>query len=326
MRLRSLKLFLAYSSFATVVGSGLFFGLCRSKSNEFANDVYRFSEMMDEVGSKKTDDDSFLIAAHRGNCDNYVENTEEAFESASVSNMVDFIEIDVRLTDDNKLVVVHNNLVLCDSGQDFCISTSCEEDIVGSEYIYLPASGLKEFFGSFFNDTEGRLIRDRFSSTYGKNYHIPSVEDAFDSCGGKLILLDLKFKDDFERFESALFKFLDNFYYEGEVILQSADLESLKMLQKKHPDYTYLAIVNSENDFAYCDSFDMLGVRKNLVGCDETLDALRRGKGLSVWTINSADEVSSVREHLGDYSNDVIYVTDYPKMVASELSKVNCKK
>lgn len=326
MRFKSLKLFLAYSSFVAIVGSGLFFSLCRSKSDDFDDYVYRFSEMMDDDAGKVDDIDSVLIAAHRGHCDDYVENTNAAFENASNSMLVDYIEVDVRLTSDNKLVVVHNNSVLCDNGQKLCISTSNEEDVVNSQFIHFPANALKDFLISLWNDTEGRLVRKRFFSTYGKKYFIPSVDEAFASCGEKDILLDLKFKDDFERFENALFCFLDSCYYEGDVILQSADLESLKRLQEKHPNYTYSAIINSESDFEYCDSFDVLGIRKNLVGCNQTLDALKNGKDVLVWTINSVDELNSVRCQLGDFSNNIIYVTDYPNMVAAELNKVYCKK
>lgn len=313
MKFKTLKLFLTYSSCSAVIASGLFFNLCRNKSNDFSDFVYEFSEDID--------DDGFLVAAHRGHCDNFVENTSEAFANAADSNLVDFIEIDVRLTDDDELVVVHNNSVTKVDGNDLRISSSCSDDILNSNYVYFSADDLKNFLSSFCNDSEGRLIRERFHSTFGKNYCIPSLKNAFDKCGGKPILLDLKFKNDFDRFEKMLFKFLDSCSYDGEIILQSADLESLKKLQCLHPEYSYLAIVNSEDDFEKCDSFNMLGVRKNLVGHWRTIDALYSGKRISVWTINSSDELSDVNSSLGKYGDDVIYVTDYPKMISAVLSK-----
>lgn len=50
------------------------------------------------------------VAAHRGDCYNYYENTMTAFE-ASLQEGVDMIEFDVHLTKDGELIVMHDNSV-----------------------------------------------------------------------------------------------------------------------------------------------------------------------------------------------------------------------
>lgn len=53
---------------------------------------------------------NIYVAAHRGWCDKYPENTMEAFKAAEALG-VDQIEIDVRVTKDDELVIIHDATV-----------------------------------------------------------------------------------------------------------------------------------------------------------------------------------------------------------------------
>ena len=53
---------------------------------------------------------NIYVAAHRGSCDKYPENTMPAFRAA-VEAGVDQIELDVRVTRDNELVIIHDSTV-----------------------------------------------------------------------------------------------------------------------------------------------------------------------------------------------------------------------
>ncbi len=55
-------------------------------------------------------ENNIYVAAHRGWCDKYPENTLEAFRAANDLG-VDQIEIDVRVTKDNHLVIIHDTTV-----------------------------------------------------------------------------------------------------------------------------------------------------------------------------------------------------------------------
>ncbi len=318
MNFMHLKKFVAYSSLTAFIASGVFFSICKEKATDYAGYIDEYS--------KNVDGDDFFIAAHRGHCDDYVENSIQAIANAADSDFVDFLEFDVRLTRDNQLVVVHNNQVTEVDGSNLCISDSVSEDILDSSFVYLSANDFKNFFSSYANDIEGQLIRNRFFSSFGNNYCISSLEQILDVCGTKSILLDLKFNDDFVQFEQALFPFLDNYGGRFNIVLQSADLDSLKKLQMLHPEYSYLGIINSKDDFDYCESFDMIGIRKNLISDERTIDALKDGKRISVWTVNSVDELHDIVSTLGSYFDEAIYVTDYPKVISAELSKIYNKK
>lgn len=47
------------------------------------------------------------VAAHRGDCYNYYENTMTAF-AAALQEGVDMIELDVQMTQDGELIVMHD--------------------------------------------------------------------------------------------------------------------------------------------------------------------------------------------------------------------------
>ncbi|MFH1500822.1 MAG: glycerophosphodiester phosphodiesterase [archaeon] len=56
--------------------------------------------------------DNYIQGAHRGSSVNYTENTMEAFEAALNDEKYSYIEFDVCMTSDGKLVVIHQNNLL----------------------------------------------------------------------------------------------------------------------------------------------------------------------------------------------------------------------
>ena len=58
----------------------------------------------------KQSTENIYVAAHRGWSEKYPENTMIAFEKA-IELGVDQIEIDIRITKDNELVIIHDNTV-----------------------------------------------------------------------------------------------------------------------------------------------------------------------------------------------------------------------
>lgn len=169
------------------------------------------------------------------------------------------------------------------------------------------------------------MTQEKLLNSFGESFSISSLEDAIEACGDKPILLDIKFKENHSDFYEALKGTLGNLENKN-VILQSADLDALRNLQRMLPEYKYLAIVDSIEDFEKCVSFEMLGVRQNLIGEPEVDQALDAGKELSVWTINTTKQLDDVVESVGDDATKIIYVTDYPAMVAQHLNSISMQK
>lgn len=314
--IKKLKLFLTYSAIIGVLGSGGYMKFCRDKANDFSAKTKNYIS--------EFEDDDFEIAAHRGCTFEEVENTMPALKAASEAGFVDYIELDTRLSGDGKLVVAHNSSVNEDWFSSTNISKTNSFDLENGNYRYSPPI-FDDFVKSFFNPTEGVIIQERLINTFGKEFSVPSIDDAIKACGDKTILIDLKFSNNQARFYETIKEFLAK--NDGHnIILQSADLDALRALQVTFPQYKYLAIVDSEDDFSKCITFDILGVRKNLINTPDVMTYLEDGKKLSVWTVNSIEDVDLVMEATGDYATELIYVTDYPQIVATHLGESTLQK
>ena len=139
--------------------------------------------------------DKKLIGGHRGSPLNKKENTIDSFKAA-IDEGVDFIEFDIRLSSDNRLIVHHDPSV---AGHILCKKTFKE-------------------------------IRN-LSSEIG--YEIPSLEEVVEICAGK-VMLDAEIKEDMASVPSAelLFK---NFHINN-FIVTSFSVEALMMVKKNCPD------------------------------------------------------------------------------------------
>ena len=316
MRWKKLKLALTYSTIIAIIGTSGCLKLCKDKSNEFAENVYEYT-------SSFTDDD-FYIAAHRGFVVGCGENTVNSAYNANCSPYVDLIELDVRLTGNGMLVAAHNNSVFEAKGDKVKISDTNYCDLAEKEFLYFPASA-KSFLKTFVSTTDGSLVRERIFDNFGIGYTISPFEEILDVCGNKTILLDLKFNNDYDAFVAALVSVLSN-HSNQDIILQSSSLDLLSKLQLSYPEYRYSGIVDSEEDFEQCKTFDIIAVRRNLIGSANVKEAVDDGKEVAVWTINSTDELDAVVEEFGDSYQNIIYITDYPDIISYQLHSKDTQK
>lgn len=315
MKTRKLKTFLVYSSIITLLGSAGIVKLCRDSSNQFAEKTKNY--ITEFAG------DDFIIVAHRGYTENSIENTLAALSAAREAEFVDRIELDTRLSNDNGLVVNHNSSVK-KNGSSIVIENTSATDIVNGEWEYYP-NQVSIFLQSFFNGNEGLIVRNRLRKSFGKEFSIPTLEEAIAACGDKTIILDLKFNNNQAEFYRALTTFLKN-DNNHDIILQSADLDALRALQMSFPEYQYSAVIDSEEDFQKCSSFDILGIRKNLVHYPEVSQAIANGKEIAIWTVDSVNELDNIVESVGDNMENIDYITNYPDVVATYLNDISVQK
>lgn len=315
MKNTGIKKFAACTVVIALLGTCGAISICKEKSAKFAENMARYKN--------EFVDDDFFVAAHRGFSSIEVENTAPAFIAAQEANFVDFIELDVRLTRDNKLVCVHNDTVV-----DSQLKKHPIADMYYSEFnnnLIYREGNFKLLTNSLFSPTDGNVVRERMFHLYGQTYSIIELADALKACGEKKVFIDLKFNDDFESLVEVLADTLQD-VEPSLFILQSSDLMALKKLQELYPNFNYLAIVNDEKDFIDCDSFQMLGVRKNLVDTPFVATALKNGKQLSVWTVNTTQEVEAITKSLGEAYDDVVYISDYPDVISYHLNTVKLEK
>ncbi len=124
------------------------------------------------------------LIAHRGLINSiFKENTLEAFKNA-LNNGYDGIELDVRVTKDNKLVVIHNNLINKTSNGT----------------------------GSVNNYTYKELLKFNFGSSK-RPAKIPLLSNVISKISNTIVFVELKEKVELEDIESILDKNTSNTYY-----------------------------------------------------------------------------------------------------------------
>ena len=124
------------------------------------------------------------LIAHRGLITKDIkENTIESFKNA-IKNGYDGIELDVRLTKDKKIVVIHNNLINKTSNGTGSVNNYNYKDL------------LKYNFGS-------KKIPSR----------IPLLESVLRRIKNKIVVIELKEKIDLKDLEKILDKYNKNDYY-----------------------------------------------------------------------------------------------------------------
>jgi glycerophosphoryl diester phosphodiesterase len=310
------KRFLAYTAVISIIGTGCAFKLCKSKSQKYEGNVISYVSSFT--------DDEFELAAHRGFSSLAVENTIDAFKLADEAPYVDYIELDIRLADDGEIICSHDSFVRNIKFQKWYLEQHKGREAIRNTFTYT-GFNKSNFFSSIFSTTDGYIIRKRQLELLNDKFSLSTLNDALDACSKTDVIIDIKFNDDFDVLTKKLIDIIKDID-SSKLILQSSNLELLRKLQSLYPNYNYSAIIDDVKDFEKCSSFQMIGVKKSLVSIDSIKSAFESGQSVSVWTVNSTDDVKDITSSLGDYYDDVIYITDYPDVIAHELNLIKLEK
>lgn len=215
--------------------------------------------------------------AHRGIHDKYLENTIKAFEEAVKNNYI--IELDVRLTKDNQVVVYHDY-------------------------------NLKRLFGI------NRDINDLTLKEIKKYKYIPTLKEVLDFVDGKVpIIIELKPDKRVSYLETRVAKLLDN--YQGQIAIQSFNPLSLfwfKLNRKniirgyllytiKNDNFLIKLILNSKL-LKKIIKPDYLGV--NLNALENTyIEHLRKKYIVIGYTITTKEEYQKYKELADNFIIDI---------------------
>ena len=210
------------------------------------------------------------IIAHRGIFDNrkVPENSIKAFKNALNKGYA--IELDIRLTKDNKIVVFH-------------------DDVLGR---------MTKKKGNIKNLTFEELQKIKLINT---DYTIPSLDEVLSLVNGKVpLLIELKSSSRSHRLEKELIKKLDE--YKGEFAVQSFNpfiisyfrfhkkeyIRGLLVSYKKYKSFgTSLSIKLSKPDF--------LSVSKRMYK-NKKIIKYRKKIPVFAWTIDSKDDVKKYQD------------------------------
>ena len=210
---------------------------------------------------KNCEKHSVFITAHRGSSLKARDNSIEAINIA-IEEKADYIEIDVRRTKDNKLVLSHDDVFIKNSGKSFNISESN------------------------FNDINRKRI---FS--IGKDDKIVTLEKALKVIRGKSkINIDLKVNNDEELISKLVAELIEKCKMEEEVIITSSNYGVLLKVRNYNSNIKIGYITRSLAEDFNIDEIDAISIAYEGLNERVVERVHKLGKEMFVWTVNNEEE------------------------------------
>ncbi|WP_129138518.1 glycerophosphodiester phosphodiesterase family protein [Modicisalibacter coralii] len=234
--------------------------------------------------------DTVTVTAHRGSAAQAPENTLAAFDRA-IADGADYIEFDVRLSADDRVVVSHDDSLRRLIGSSQRISEMAWADIQRIDV------------GSWFGDAY-------------RGQRIPSLSQVLDATRGRVKLyIELKpVGGNAEALVDAVLERLPRERYD-EIVIASLSSRAIAAVERRAPTLrTTLFAQFLVRGGLYLGPIDALGLRYNRITEHSVEAAHRRGYALHAWTVNDRRQMA----RLIDLGVDNI-ITDRPALLREVL-------
>ena len=239
-----------------------------------------------------------LNFAHRGFSGRYPENTMLAFEKA-IEAGCDGIELDVHLSADGELVIIHDEKV----------------DRTADGTGYVGRMTLKEL--------RGLDVSASYRGQYGVN-RIPTLEEYLALAEEKGIMTNIELKTGIYTYpgiEEKTLELIDRFGMRDKIIISSFNHYSVKRMQALAPDMVYGFLEESRliNAASYAASNGVQALHPEYHTVDEEFmeQAKKHGLAVNVWTVNTE---SSIRR-LAGLGVDIM-IGNYPDLMGEVLRSI----
>ncbi len=274
-----------------------------------------------------------MVSAHRAGRRLFPQGTMMAFEGCinSETFKTDFFEFDVRLTKDEKLIIVHDDTLdeVSNAAQYFGTTDIYPEDYTYDELYNL---NLGEYFKNADGETPYQGLR---GEDIPYNLRVLTVEDALkyvESCGEYYYSIEIK-NNGYLGFKAAdiLYSILSEMNLLNRVIVASFNKDVILYLEENYPEL-YRSAYNMEAASLFFDSifdidrpdgyykFDILQVPPNKyivnMGTSRLVNyAHKNNIAVQFWTINDTEKM----EFLQSIGTDCI-ITDIPDIAYEVLN------
>lgn len=230
------------------------------------------------------------ITAHRGASAAAPENTMAAF-SLAMNNLADSIELDVQLTKDGKIIVMHDSSAKRTTGTDRLIS-----DMTLKEVKQLDA-------GSWFSEEF-------------KGEKVPSLEEVLELVSGKINLnIEIKNTDRSDEMAEKLVELLHKYNMVNNVVVTSFDKDVLLKVKEREPGVQVGYILSvAYGNFYEIEGVDFFSMNASFLSKRVVEEIHNSGKQVHAWTVNSE---TSIR-NLANMGVDAI-ITDEPVLARETI-------
>lgn len=239
------------------------------------------------------------IFAHRGYSAKYPENTLAAFKAAAKLPIAG-VELDVHLTKDQQVVVIHDEKInRTSNGKGFVKDLTLQE--------------LRKFdFGSWFSDEF-------------RGEKIPTLAEVLEEFKYKDHKINIELKSNifvYAGLEELVLQEVEKFGLKDRVIISSFDHEAIKRMGELDPDIEIAPLFSHSifNIVPYCSTIpaDALHVSYYAVMRRPVLEAIQAGMPVRVYTINKTEQ-AEILQNLGVDG----FFTDHPEEMMKFLYKRN---
>ncbi len=241
-------------------------------------------------------DKKIEITAHRGASSSYPENTMSAFKGA-VEFGADWIELDVQLTKDDKIVVSHDTNLIRVAG-------------VNKNIIDMTYDEIKEIdVGSFFSE--------KF-----KGEKIPLLSDVIEFAIENNIRLNIELKPTGKEieFEKKVIDLINQYSFKDKCVIASQIYTVLENSKKYDKTIKTVYVINDTieniNDVKYSDDISM---ESNYINIEQVKKIHASNKKIYAWTVNTKKKISQMV--LLNVDN---IITDDVKLTEKIVNKDDC--
>ena len=222
------------------------------------------------------------ITAHRGASTNYPENTMSAFKGAKELG-ADYVELDVQMTKDGKIVVSHDT--------NLYRVTGVNKEIISMNYNEIKELDAGSFFDKKFNYERIPLFSEVVKWAKENNMKLN---------------VELKPTGREKDFEKAVIDIIKEYDYEDYCVLTSQVYSVLENSKKYDKNIKTVYVMSlAVGDVLLLDSADNFSVEASNVNKSLVTKVHNAGKELYVWTVNTEDNIKKML----DYNVDNI-ITD----------------
>lgn len=210
------------------------------------------------------------VMAHRGASTEAPENTMAAFQKA-IDDMADYIELDVQLTNNGEVIVMHDSNAYRTTGVD--------ANIVNMTYKEVKTLDA----GSWFSD-----------EYVGEN--VPSLKEVIELTQGKIKLnIELKPADNDTALAKNTVRLIEKYNMVNDCVITSFSESALKAVKTYNQEIKVGYILSA----AYGDFYDMKNVDFFSVNAaflsKRTIDAIHNsGKRVYAWTVNNKESIKNL--------------------------------
>lgn len=207
------------------------------------------------------------ITAHRGSSTFYPENTLLSIGEA-INENADYVEIDVRTTKDNYVVLFHDDNLkrIGDSKKEI-------KDMTLKE--------VKEIDAGYYKD---KLF---------KGEEIPTLEEVFEKYKGKIKFnIELKITNKNDVLPEKVAQLIHKYNMNNDVIVTSFDKDTIENYKKQNPASKTGLIISKNIEDIENINCDLISLNYNLLAKELVEKLHKNNKEVYVWTLNNTNRIN----------------------------------